>query len=815
MNENTIIADLERRLATAGEALHEKAQIEAALRQSEELRRIAIARLRESEAGNRLLIERGAQAVWEADANGVVVADSPSWRAYTGQTIEEWLGYGWLDAIHPDDRTYAKRQWQAAIAVQGFVDAEFRLRAPNGGWRWTNVRATPVLKGEGQVEKWVGLNFDIEARKRAEVVLRENEERQAFLLKLSDTLRPLGSAAQARTEACRLLGEQLSSSRAYYVEYEPTLGYGIVADDYLVPGLSSLAGRYPFDMFRSTYERISDGRTWVIRDIAADRELPEQERAFYAAQGVLAWIDVPLAKDGVLEAALCVVQTEPRDWTALDIVLVEETAERMWTAIQRARAETILQESEKRFAQFAASSSDGLWIREAATLAMEYVNPAIEAIYGVSTDAIVGDVQRWAGLIVPEDRPGALACLERARQGEAVVHEFRIQRPSDGTFRWIRSTDFPLHDAQGRIQRIGGIAHDQTEAKLATEHTAVLLAELQHRVRNIMAQISAITAHTGEQAKSVSDYASLMAGRLLALARVQALLTRAANAGASITSIVQDELSAQARHRGQYVLDGPDVILPPKAAEVLTLAVHELTTNALKYGALSASSGRVTVRWTTFERRGSSWLSLDWTEEGAPERVPPGPSAPRRSGFGTELIEGRIPYELKGRGELTIKPGGAHCHLEFPLLNKNSILETGAPQRATVFGGSLDMTGEADLSGLRVLVIEDDYYLATDAARGLRGAGAEVLGPSSTGEDVRAELTQQRPDAAVIDINLGDGPSFALAETLKDQGIPFVFITGYNQEIIPAKFNDIERLEKPVQLRQIVDAVAKLVDRTG
>ena len=211
--------------------------------------------------------------------------------------------------------------------------------------------------------------------------------------------------------------------------------------------------------------------------------------------------------------------------------------------------------------------------------------------------------------------------------------------------------------------------------------------------------------------------------RLLASARVQALLTRTANVSVGIRSIVHDEVSVQAQHEGQYVLDGPDIALSPKAAEVLTLAIHELATNAVKYGALSAATGRVTVRWSSFEKRGGAWLALDWTEEGVPGHPAPAPDTPRRRGFGSELIEGRIPYELRGRGQVTIEPGGARCHMEFPLQEGASILETGAPQRGTVFGGAIDMTGEPDLTGRCVLVVEDDYYLATDAARALRGGG--------------------------------------------------------------------------------------------
>jgi CheY-like chemotaxis protein len=121
------------------------------------------------------------------------------------------------------------------------------------------------------------------------------------------------------------------------------------------------------------------------------------------------------------------------------------------------------------------------------------------------------------------------------------------------------------------------------------------------------------------------------------------------------------------------------------------------------------------------------------------------------------------------------------------------------------------MTGEVDLSGHRVLVVEDEYYLAAEAARALGGAGAEVMGPCPTEESARAALEEQRVDAVVLDINLGSGPTFKLAEMLNGRGIPFVFFTGYNQEVIPKGFAHVERLEKPVEPLQIVRAISKVL----
>ena len=118
------------------------------------------------------------------------------------------------------------------------------------------------------------------------------------------------------------------------------------------------------------------------------------------------------------------------------------------------------------------------------------------------------------------------------------------------------------------------------------------------------------------------------------------------------------------------------------------------------------------------------------------------------------------------------------------------------------------MTGEVDLSGHRILVVEDDYYLATDTARALQGVGAEVIGPCPTEAAAREALKNDAPAAALVDINLGTGPSFTLATLLRERGVPFVFITGYDEGVIPPDFADVERLQKPVELRRVVHFLA-------
>lgn len=694
------------------------------------------------------------------------------------------------------------------------------------------VQSTPLTTREGRLIGMISTHwrephcpeedelqlFDVLARQAADfferqrvtAALRDSEERQAFVLELSDKLRPLADPVDIQTAAVRLLGRHLRANRVAFAE-DCGDGQTVVLTRNYTDGVPGIEGKYRYaDFGPDLLREMQAGRALVRPDVANQPGLSRAERDAHAALQLAATLNMPLVKAGRLVAILAVHYAAPHAFTDSELSLVHEVGQRLWAEIERARTEAALRSSEARFRQFAEAASGALWIRDADTLAMEYISPAVARIYGAAPYAFLGDVKVWAATIVPEDRAAALAQIEKARLGQAGVNEFRVQRPTDNAFVWIRNTVFPLHDERGRVQRIGGIFEDVTDHKLGIEHQAVLLAELQHRVRNIMALVRSIAARTGQHAETVSEFAERLNGRLMAFARVQVLLTRAANAGAGVGAIVRDEVGAQALDASRYDIAGDEVQLAPKAAELLTLAVHELASNAVKHGTFSPRGGSVAIRWSTFQEGGRDWLRFLWDEE----CVAP-PTSKKGRGFGRELIEGRVPYELGGRGTLVIGETGAKCRLEFPLRDGASILETDAPLPAKVFGGALDMTGAADLSGHRILVVEDDYYLASDTSRALEGAGAAVVGPCASEEAALTEVAAARPSAAVLDLNLGTGASFALAATLQSSGVPLVFVTGYDQDIIPASFADVTRLQKPVELRQIVAAVAKAMGITA
>ncbi|WP_155951311.1 GAF domain-containing protein [Rhizobium mesoamericanum] len=534
---------------------------------------------------------------------------------------------------------------------------------------------------------------DFMERQKAEAALRQSEERQAFLLMLSDTLTQLDDPLKMMKASSRLLGDHICADRTVYEEIiaqNGTLSSNVQAQ-HIRHGRPLPSGVDHSAKSRGWVDdALGKGRAVVVADTSTDPRLAEDVRKAWLLAGNKAIAVVPLLRNGREVVNFCVQHSQARAWTAAEVAMIAEVAERTWAATERARAESALKRSEDRFKRFAAASQSAIWIRNARTLDFEYAGPAVQVIYGLSPDTVMKDELALGACVVPEDRDAVSERAAGVAAGQSIVQEYRIQRSTDNEFRWIRSVGFPIFDENGEVTHIGGIAEDVTEAKSAVQHREILLAELQHRVRNIMAVIRAVNGRTADSALTVEEYREAMAGRLQAFSRVQALLTRSADQEIAIDSIVRSEVSARVNHQHQYDLSGPNVHLSPKASEIITLALHELSINSLKFGALSTTKGRVEVSWRLTQNDAKPWLHLEWSDRDGP---PVSTAQVRRRGFGTELIEEKIPYELTGRGTLAFEPDGVRCLIEFPLKQGGSILETGAPELEEFVEETLDKNG--------------------------------------------------------------------------------------------------------------------------
>jgi PAS domain S-box-containing protein len=270
----------------------------------------------------------------------------------------------------------------------------------------------------------------------------------------------------------------------------------------------------------------------------------------------------------------------------------------------------------------------------------------------------------FEALVLPEDAHLVSTAASR-RSGQAPCDvEYRIRRPDTGEVRWIARKGEFEYDEAGRPVRFNAVARDITERKLAEDRQRLLTGELQHRVKNTLALVQAIASQTFRNATDLDTARETFAARLISLGRAHEILTGSSWTEAPVADVVEGALAVHRDAAGTRIrAGGPNVLLAAGPALSLTLALHELATNAAKYGALSNESGVVDLRWHVVHEGEQPRFCLTWSEHGGPQILSP----PARRGFGSRLIERSFAAEAGGEVRMTYAPSGFVCHLEAPL----------------------------------------------------------------------------------------------------------------------------------------------------
>jgi two-component sensor histidine kinase len=235
--------------------------------------------------------------------------------------------------------------------------------------------------------------------------------------------------------------------------------------------------------------------------------------------------------------------------------------------------------------------------------------------------------------------------------------DYRIVRA--GEVRWIESRSFISYNSDGRPKRVIGVNIDITDRKRSEERQRFLVSELDHRVKNVLSTVRAIITQTQEASSSHNDFVTGLNCRMDSLDRTHELLSESNWRGASLAEIVRREIAPYAA--GNAEAGGPSVTLKAEAIQAVAMVLHELTTNAAKYGAFSNRTGRVSVQWRWPQTGSPDRLVIEWKETGGPSV-----KAPSQSGYGTGIIRELIPFELGGKVDLVFAPEGIRCRLEVP-----------------------------------------------------------------------------------------------------------------------------------------------------
>lgn len=568
----------------------------------------AQAELRRSEARYRAILQTQDDLVCRFLADGTIVFVNESYAQARGSTADELQGANLWDFVAEADRDAVRAQLDQLTPAHPQVRIENRFVTTDGvRWMlWTN-RAIAFDANGGWAEAQ-STGVDITERKYMEEALRSSEERFRTIVETTPECVKLvsaeGTVVHINSSGWVMLGAH---------SLDEVMGSSIY--DVIAP-----EDRERFRRFNESVCAGAKGELgYDIINLRGERRHLETRAAPF-----------PGPSGGILHLAIA------RDVT--DRVRAEERAQRI-NAEFRALADNIH--------QLAWMMDDTGYIYWFNQRWLDYTGTSLEDVRGWG----------WRRVHHPEFVEQVTAKFrQHIANGEPWEDTFPL-RGKDGEYRWFLSRALPIRDDDGRVVRWFGTNTDITERKVAEEQRAFLVNELNHRVKNTLATVQSLAVQTLRTAGD-NNARQLFQSRLLALSRAHDLLTAESWAGAGLRNVVQRATLPFEGSPGRIGQTGEELRVSPKQALALSLVLHELATNAAKYGALSGGAGRVEISWEVV--RGV--LILAWSERGGPPVTPPA-----RTGFGTRLIERSLAHDLDGRASLDFRPDGLVARLEVPL----------------------------------------------------------------------------------------------------------------------------------------------------
>ncbi|MHA6346318.1 PAS domain S-box protein [Roseivivax sp. CAU 1761] len=647
---------------------------------------------------------------------------------------------------------------RAVLRGETVTDAKWRIVRPDGTVVHAIGSATPVRDREGRPAGAALTIRDDGLRLNYEASLREHEIR---LQTLVDNL-PGGVVYQIETV------DEGPERRFTYISPSHFALTGIPAERVLEDAQVAYDLIHPDDR-----QSLAQAETEAL----ARQEALDIEVRFIRADGAIRWCRLISAPRTSAEGGLV--------WDGMQIDITDQKA-----------AEEEIEESRRRMDAILNNTRMAVFLMDARQHCV-YANAAAEELTGYSFAEMEGrplhDVVHHTR---PDGSPYPLEeCpIDRAFPERAQVEGEELFIARDGSFYPVAFTASPvLDDAEkpvGTVIEVRSIAAE----KAAAEAEKLLAHEVDHRAKNALALVQSIVRLTPFVTRDA--YVSAIEGRIAALAGVHSLLAQNRWTGASLLTVIERELAAYADGNSDRLqLSGPTATIKPELLQPLSMIIHELATNAVKYGSLSAPGGSIAVTWTLTEQ-----LEIVWTERGGPEV-----SEPETIGFGSRLMAGAA-KQIGGSVEHFWPKEGLRCRISVPAERIILLRDT---DRWHSTGPASDVS---TVAGKRVLIVEDEALIAFDLERLLSDAGAEVLGPVFSLDQATELAANEDFDCAVLDANLAGFSSRQLWESFAAQGKPFVILTGYENLDAPPT---CRVLRKPVEEAQLIAALSAELLRTS
>ena len=477
------------------------------------------------------------------------------------------------------------------------------------------------------------------------------------LYRLTDRLYRARSQSEVYDAALDAIFGTLSCTRASVLLFDEAgimqfVAWRGLSDDYR----TRLAGHSPWKMG----ER--DPQPIFVPDIDATDE-PDWIKAVIRHEGIRALAFIPLVADGEVVGKFMTYYPEPRDFAGSEIEMAVTIARQVGFSLERARADARrrtavheLRESEERFRLMSENAPVMIWMSDRNGHCL-HLNRALREFWGVSEEGIADF--SWEQTTHPDDIGNVVSQMMAAiaaRQPCTIVGRFRSVAGDE--YRVLQTQAQPRLSSSGEFLGMIGVNIDISERQRADAQRELLLAELNHRVKNTLAVVQAMAHQTFRSAGVAREPRQAFESRLMALAAAHNLLTESNWESAALSDIARDTLQAGGLYKGRVDAAGPRVLLPPREALAIAMVLHELATNAVKYGALSNDKGQVHLAWM---RGDGPVLILRWSESGGPPVA-----KPERRGFGSVLLERSLTEDLGGKVAIDYRAEGLRCEIELP-----------------------------------------------------------------------------------------------------------------------------------------------------
>lgn len=561
-----------------------------------------------------------------------------------------------INAVHPDDRPVMMDRIYEAVVRGELFATQFRTVDDDGRVRHVRAQGRCFRDGRGRPDRFPGALVDV-------TLERAQQMHQAALLQISDDVLTGSQNLDHAAHMAEILGRALGLSRAGYVRVSADRLVATVIAQWTDTDVAPL----PEQLARPKYGArlvMATAAGRVVVDDVTTHPLTRDNLAPWMQDGVRSFAIMPALDPHLKRATLFLHDSRPRVWSDEELSFVDEALQRSWRFAERQRAQQARLDAETRLRLAQQAANIGTFDDDLTTQTLLW-DRRCRAAFGVFDEEPVSFRRTFLPALHPEDRTGALKAVGRALDpaGSGTYDAvFRTIGRDDGVVRWVHVNGQSIVQ-NGLVTRFVGAVRDISREKEDEERRQFLAQELQHRVKNTLAMVNALANQTMRRAPTAQIGLAIFTDRLMALSRANDLLVQTTWHDADIINIVCDSLrTLQPEEEGRVTWTGPHVRLSAKQSLALGLALHELSTNAVKYGALSNDDGRITIAWSVTAGPDGSALWLEWRESDGP-RV----TAPKALGFGSRLIEKTLALEFGGTVSLSYQETGVVCVVEAPL----------------------------------------------------------------------------------------------------------------------------------------------------